>query len=173
MWSPLRAPFSPAQPRVRRDALLSQATTTSIFSLEGGLDWSPTARVQRGESATARCASTGDHLVCPLPLLDDDLNAAVLRTPIGRVVAGDRGTVSVACGREVVAHAAVSQGPSGTIGTSVRKLLVGWEFLLQRACDGHIVGISRHMHLLVREVFEDAAHTLQGIGSAGLQLVLP
>ena len=28
---------------------------------EGGLNWSPTARVQRGESATARCASTEDH----------------------------------------------------------------------------------------------------------------
>ena len=28
---------------------------------EGGLNWSPTARVQRGESSTARCASTGDQ----------------------------------------------------------------------------------------------------------------
>ncbi len=28
---------------------------------EGGLNWSPTARVQRGESAPARCASTGDQ----------------------------------------------------------------------------------------------------------------
>jgi len=68
--------------------------------LEGGLDWSPTARVQRGESATARCASTGDHLVCPLlPLLDDHLNAAVLGTSCIRVVAGNRVTVAVACGR--------------------------------------------------------------------------
>jgi len=39
------------------------------FSLEGGLDWSPTARVQRGSSETARCTSTGDHLVRPLILL--------------------------------------------------------------------------------------------------------
>jgi hypothetical protein len=38
----------------------------SIVPLEGGLDWSPTARVQRGSSETARCTSTGDHLVCPL-----------------------------------------------------------------------------------------------------------
>jgi hypothetical protein len=35
---------------------------SSIFSLEGGLDWSPTARVQRGPSETARCTSTGDRL---------------------------------------------------------------------------------------------------------------
>ncbi|MEO7863810.1 MAG: hypothetical protein ABIU05_25940, partial [Nitrospirales bacterium] len=42
-------------------------------------------------SATARCTSTGDHLVCPLLpllLLDDHLNAAVLGTPRIRVVAG-------------------------------------------------------------------------------------
>ena len=32
------------------------------LSLEGGLDWSPTARVQRGSSETASCTSTGDHL---------------------------------------------------------------------------------------------------------------
>ena len=42
---------------------------------EGGLNWSPTARVQRGESATARCASTGDqsghpHSLPSLILLD-------------------------------------------------------------------------------------------------------
>ena len=74
----------------------------SAFSPEGGLDWSPTARVQRGSSQTARCTSTGDHLVCPLLLLDDDLNTAVLGTPICRVVA-----VPVPCGREVAAHAAV------------------------------------------------------------------
>ena len=46
--------------------------------------------------------STGDHLVCPLLpllLLDDDLNAAVLGTPCIRVVAGNRVTVPVACGR--------------------------------------------------------------------------
>ena len=36
---------------------------TDTHSLEGGLDESPTARVQRGESATARCASTEDHQV--------------------------------------------------------------------------------------------------------------
>ena len=40
-----------------------------IVFLEGGLAWSPTARVQRGSSETARCTSTGDHLVCPLMLL--------------------------------------------------------------------------------------------------------
>ena len=51
MWSPLRASSDRCFP---------------IFSPEGGLDWSPTARVQRGESATARCTSTGDHLACPL-----------------------------------------------------------------------------------------------------------
>ena len=39
------------------------------FCLEGGLDWSPTARVQRGSSETARCTSTGDHLACPLIFL--------------------------------------------------------------------------------------------------------
>jgi hypothetical protein len=38
------------------------------LSLEDGLDWSPTARVQRGTSETARCTSTGDHLACPLIL---------------------------------------------------------------------------------------------------------
>jgi hypothetical protein len=32
----------------------------SFLSPGGWPDWSPTARVQRGESATARCASTGD-----------------------------------------------------------------------------------------------------------------
>ena len=40
-----------------------------IIFLEGGLGWSPIARVQRGSSETARCTSTGDHLVCPLTLL--------------------------------------------------------------------------------------------------------
>jgi len=35
---------------------------------EGDLNWSPTARVQRGESATARCASTGDQSGHPHPL---------------------------------------------------------------------------------------------------------
>jgi hypothetical protein len=39
----------------------------SIFS-PGRARWSPTARVQRGSSETARCTSTGDHLVCPLSL---------------------------------------------------------------------------------------------------------
>ena len=63
-------------------------------------------------SATARGTSIGDHLVCPLlslSLLDDDLNAAVHGTPRFRVVAGNRVTVAVACGREVVAHPAVTQ----------------------------------------------------------------
>jgi hypothetical protein len=37
-----------------------------FYLLPGGRTrWSPTARVQRGSSQTARCASTGDHLVCP------------------------------------------------------------------------------------------------------------
>jgi hypothetical protein len=51
VWSPLRASSDRCFP---------------IFSPEGGLDWSPTARIQRGESATARCTSIGDHLACPL-----------------------------------------------------------------------------------------------------------
>jgi hypothetical protein len=66
-------------------------------------------------SETAHCASTGDHLVCPLlpvlccrrrktrnhplPLLDDHLNAAVHGTPRLRVVAVDWVAVPVACGR--------------------------------------------------------------------------
>jgi hypothetical protein len=47
------------------------AGVVSITRIErpGGLDWSPTARIQRGSSETARCTSTGDHLVCPLILL--------------------------------------------------------------------------------------------------------
>jgi len=61
----------------------------------------------------------------PLPLLDNYLNAAVLGTPCCRVVAGDRVAVPMAFGREVAAHAAVPQRLSGTIGTSVRELLVG------------------------------------------------
>jgi len=38
---------------------------------EGGLNWSPTARVQRGESSTARCASTGDQSGHPSLILLD------------------------------------------------------------------------------------------------------
>ncbi len=47
------------------------AGVVSITRIErpGGLDWSPTARIQRGSSEIARCTSTGDHLVCPLILL--------------------------------------------------------------------------------------------------------
>ena len=54
VWSPLRT---------------SSDHRSSIISLEGELDWSPTARVQRGSSETARCTSTGDHQACPLILL--------------------------------------------------------------------------------------------------------
>jgi hypothetical protein len=43
------------------------------LSLEGGLDWSPTARVQRGSSETARCTSKGDHLDRPLIHLPSSL----------------------------------------------------------------------------------------------------
>ena len=39
----------------------------------GRARWSPTARVQRGSSETARCTSTGGHLVCPLILLPSSL----------------------------------------------------------------------------------------------------
>ena len=39
--------------------------TTALLSLtRGRARWSSTARVQRGEPATARCTSTGGHLVC-------------------------------------------------------------------------------------------------------------
>src|SRR6267143_6592827 len=40
-----------------------------VFPLGGWPDWSPTARVQRGSSETARCASTGDQqaTLSPLP----------------------------------------------------------------------------------------------------------
>jgi hypothetical protein len=37
-----------------RLARLYLTTSVLALSLEGGLDWSPTARVQRGESSTAR-----------------------------------------------------------------------------------------------------------------------
>jgi two-component system response regulator len=43
----------------------------SFTSPEGGLNRSPTARVQRGESATARCASTGDQSGLPSLILLD------------------------------------------------------------------------------------------------------
>ena len=43
------------------------------LSIEGGLDWSPTARVQRGSSETARCTSKGDYLDRPLILLPSSL----------------------------------------------------------------------------------------------------
>jgi len=43
------------------------------LSLEGGADWSPTARVQRGSSETAHCTSKGDHLDRPLILLPSSL----------------------------------------------------------------------------------------------------
>ncbi len=49
-----------------------------LFSLlprligRGRARWTPTARVQRGSSETARCTSTGDHLGCPLLLLIHD-----------------------------------------------------------------------------------------------------
>jgi hypothetical protein len=94
---PLRAAFSPAHPLARRDVPLALARAfcfplrtltpfrsrelpdwpslrasrphSFIVFLEGGQVWSPTARVQRGSSETARCTSTGDHLVCPLMLL--------------------------------------------------------------------------------------------------------
>ena len=46
-----------------------QARSSSIK--EGGLNWSPTARVQRGESPTARCASTGDRSGLPSLILLD------------------------------------------------------------------------------------------------------
>ena len=50
------------------------ASRSSISIQEGGLNRSPTARVQRGESATARCASTGDQSGLPsLILLDLNL----------------------------------------------------------------------------------------------------
>mgnify|MGYP007054662498 CR=1 FL=1 len=74
--------------------------------------------------------SAGRNETPPVLLLDDHLNAAVLRTPICRVVAGGRVAVPVACGREVVAHAAVPQCSSGTIGTSVREFLVRRELFL-------------------------------------------
>src|SRR5437773_6198084 len=38
-------------------------TAVSACHAEGQARWSPTARVQRGSSETARCASTGDYLV--------------------------------------------------------------------------------------------------------------
>jgi hypothetical protein len=40
-----------------------------VYLSRGWPDWSPTARVQRGESATARCASTGDQQAPSPPLL--------------------------------------------------------------------------------------------------------
>jgi len=46
-----------------------RATTALLPSPRGQARWSPTARVQRGSFETARCTSTGDHLVCPLILL--------------------------------------------------------------------------------------------------------
>ncbi len=42
--------------------------------------------------------SAGGNETPPVVLLDDHLDAAVLGTSIGRVVAGNRVTVSVACG---------------------------------------------------------------------------
>jgi hypothetical protein len=39
-----------------------------IVFLEGGQVWSPTARVQRGSSETARCTSTEDHQAPSPPL---------------------------------------------------------------------------------------------------------
>ncbi|MGH7181260.1 MAG: hypothetical protein ACREJN_04690, partial [Nitrospiraceae bacterium] len=41
-----------------------------LFLIAGWLVWSPTARVQRGPSEAARCASTGDQRATfPLPPL--------------------------------------------------------------------------------------------------------
>src|SRR4051794_2523909 len=90
-------------------------------------------------------------------LLDNYLNPAVLGTFGCRVVTGDRVAVPVACGREIAAHPAIPQGLSGTLGTSVRELLVGWVLLPQRTLDRHVVGVSRHVVLFLQEVFEDAA----------------
>ena len=52
------------------------------FRFKGmGADGSSTARVQRGESATARCASTEDHQA-PSPSPVDSLSAALLDSAI-------------------------------------------------------------------------------------------
>ena len=46
---------------------MSVPSHSSVSLQEGGLNRSPTARVQRGESATARCASKGIVPTTPLP----------------------------------------------------------------------------------------------------------
>ena len=67
-----RAPGRPPHPsQAARSASkenMPALSPSSSFLQEGGLHWSPTARVQRGESATARCASTGDQSGLP-PLI--------------------------------------------------------------------------------------------------------
>ena len=59
-----------------------------LFSLctivRGGLAVSHRARVQRGESATARCASTEDHQLPPPPLLHTSTKGSGLGCPLLR-----------------------------------------------------------------------------------------
>jgi len=51
------------RPTCGRRARLQMVPPSSLIISSGmGADWSSTARVQRGESATARCASTGNLL---------------------------------------------------------------------------------------------------------------
>jgi len=77
-------PDRPEKPNNQTDHCARSASTetmpaaahssVSISIPEGGLNRSPTARVQRGESSTARCASTGDRSGLPsLILLDLNL----------------------------------------------------------------------------------------------------
>jgi hypothetical protein len=70
----LRATFSPAQPRARRDALLSQASITHLIDpsklacfllLAGGTHVGLRAAVERGPSQGARSGSTGPAWVPP------------------------------------------------------------------------------------------------------------
>ena len=61
MRFPIRTPVPFVSTPIESSILLARSYPLQ----EGGLNWSPTARVQRGESSTARCASTGDRSGCP------------------------------------------------------------------------------------------------------------
>ena len=71
----MRASSHPRSVRRLVWSFLAHIERSPLFrlSLEGRLDWSPTARVQRGSSETARCTSTEDRLACSLMLPSSSL----------------------------------------------------------------------------------------------------
>ncbi|TKB94027.1 MAG: hypothetical protein E8D41_05635 [Nitrospira sp.] len=62
---------------------VQQGRSEQLRFLKDGPDECPIARVQRGESATARCASTGDSPDYPISLLADFFSSLLVLVSIG------------------------------------------------------------------------------------------